>query len=112
MVTLRNNAGLVAQSAAEFKVPTILTTVAEKSLRPHVRRNQGRFPAGRDRPHSMNTWEDENVIREVNRIARGRIVFGGLDLGLHRRPKAVALEQGFEAYVIADASANDLRRGP
>jgi len=30
-VALRNNAGLVAHAAAGFKVPTILTTVAEKS---------------------------------------------------------------------------------
>ena len=29
-VALRNNAGLVAHAAAGFKVPTILTTVAEK----------------------------------------------------------------------------------
>ena len=31
-VNLRNNAGLVAKAAASFKVPTILTTVAEKSF--------------------------------------------------------------------------------
>ena len=31
-ITLRNNAALVAHAAAGFKVPTILTTVAEKSF--------------------------------------------------------------------------------
>ncbi len=31
-VLLRNNAALVANAAASFKVPTILTTVAEKSF--------------------------------------------------------------------------------
>ena len=36
---LRNNAGLIAASAAGFNVPTILTTVAEKSFfRADVRR--------------------------------------------------------------------------
>jgi hypothetical protein len=31
-VNLRNNAGLVASAAAEFRMPTILTTVAEKTF--------------------------------------------------------------------------------
>jgi nicotinamidase-related amidase len=31
-VNLRNNAGLVASAAAEFRVPTILTTAAEKTF--------------------------------------------------------------------------------
>jgi len=31
-IELRNNAGLVAHAAAGFKVPTVLTTVAEKSF--------------------------------------------------------------------------------
>ncbi len=32
LALLRNNAALVSKAAAEFKVPTILTTVAEKSF--------------------------------------------------------------------------------
>jgi nicotinamidase-related amidase len=31
-VVLRNNAGLIASAAAGFRVPTVLTTVAEKSF--------------------------------------------------------------------------------
>ena len=31
-VTLRNNAALISQAASGFNVPTILTTVAEKSF--------------------------------------------------------------------------------
>ena len=31
-IELRNNAGLIAHAAAGFKVPTVLTTVAEKSF--------------------------------------------------------------------------------
>ena len=109
MVTLRNNAGLVAHAAAEFKVPTILTTVTEKSFSgPMFDEIKAAFPgqAALDRT-SMNTWEDENVIREVNRIARGRIVFGGLWTSVCIvGPVLSALEQGFEAYVIADASGD------
>ena len=31
-IVLRNNAGLVAKTGAKFKVPTILTTVAQKTF--------------------------------------------------------------------------------
>ncbi|PZP33311.1 MAG: hydrolase [Roseateles depolymerans] len=109
MVTLRNNAGLVAHAAAGFKVPTILTTVAEKSFSgPMFDEIKAAFPgqAAIDRT-SMNTWEDENVIREVNRIGRSRIVFAGLWTSVCIvGPVLSALEQGFEAYVIADASGD------
>ena len=106
---LRNNAGLVAQAAAGFKVPTIVTTVAEKSFSgPMFDEIKAAFPgqAAIDRT-SMNTWEDENVIKEVNRIGKGRIVFAGLWTSVCIvGPVLSALEQGFEAYVVADASGD------
>jgi len=108
-VVLRNNAGLVAQAAAGFKVPTILTTVAEKSFSgPMFDEIKAAFPgqAAIDRT-SMNTWEDEKVIKEVNRIGKGRIVFAGLWTSVCIvGPVLSALEQGFEAYVVADASGD------
>jgi nicotinamidase-related amidase len=79
-VNLRNNAALVAQAAAGFEVPTILTTVAEKSFSgPMFSEVTDAFPGQRllDRT-SMNTWEDAAVIEEVNRIGKDRIVFAGL----------------------------------
>lgn len=106
---LRNNAGLVAHAAAEFKVPTILTTVAEKSFSgPMFDEIKAAFPgqAAIDRT-SMNTWEDVNVIKEVNRIGKGRIVFAGLWTSVCIvGPVLSALDQGFEAYVVADASGD------
>ena len=106
---LRNNAGLVAHAAAEFKVPTILTTVAEKSFSgPMFDEIKAAFPgqAAIDRT-SMNTWEDVNVIQEVNRIAKGRIVFAGLWTSVCIvGPVLSAIAQGFEAYVVADASGD------
>ena len=106
---LRNNAGLVAHAAAEFKVPTILTTVAEKSFSgPMFDEIKAAFPgqAAIDRT-SMNTWEDVNVIQEVNRIGKGRIVFAGLWSSVCIvGPVLSALDQGFEAYVVADASGD------
>ena len=105
-VTLRNNAALVSQAAAGFKVPTILTTVAEKSFSgPMYGEITEAFPgqALLDRT-SMNTWEDAAVIREVNRIGKARVVLAGLWTGVCIvGPALSAIEQGFEVYVIADA---------
>ncbi|WP_201313446.1 hydrolase [Dyella sp. EPa41] len=105
-VSLRTNAALVANAAASFKVPTILTTVAEKSFSgPMFSEVTDPFPgqALLDRT-SMNTWEDAAVIGEVNRIGKSRLVFAGLWTSVCIvGPTLSALDQGFEVYVIADA---------
>ena len=105
-VMLRNNAALISRAAAGFNVPTILTTVAEKSFSgPMFEEITSAFPGQSllDRT-SMNTWEDAAVIDEVNRIGKTRIVFAGLWTSVCIvGPTLSALDQGFEAYVIADA---------
>jgi nicotinamidase-related amidase len=106
---LRNNAGLVASAAAGFGVSTILTTVAEKSFSgPMFSEVTAPFPgkAPLDRT-SMNTWEDEAVIAEVNAIGKARIVLAGLWTSVCIvGPALSALDQGFEVYVITDASGD------
>ena len=106
---LRNNAALVANAAAGFHVPTILTTVAEKSFSgPMFSEITDAFPGQPmlDRT-SMNTWEDAAVIDEVNRIGKDRLVFAGLWPSVCIvGPVLSALEQGFEVYVITDASGD------
>jgi len=105
-VNLRNNAALVAHAAAGFDVSTIVTSVAEKSFSgPIFDEIKAAFPGAEitDRT-SMNTWEDENVIRRVNAIGKKRIVLAGLWTGVCIvGPALSALDQGFEVYVIADA---------
>lgn len=106
---LRNNAALVANAAASFKVPTILTTVAEKSFSgPMFDEITDAFPGQKllDRT-SMNTWEDAAVIDEVNRIGKDRLVFAGLWTSVCIvGPVLSALEQSFDVYVITDASGD------
>ncbi|MDG2524228.1 hydrolase [Stenotrophomonas sp. HITSZ_GD] len=105
-VTLRNNAALVARAAASFQVPTILTTVAEKSFSgPMFEEVLAPFPGqpAYDRT-SMNSWEDAQVTDAVNRIGKQRLVLAGLWTSVCIvGPALSALEQGFEIYVIADA---------
>jgi nicotinamidase-related amidase len=105
-VQLRSNAALISGAAAGFKVSTILTTVAEKSFSgPMFREITDAFPGQKllDRT-TMNTWEDESVIKVINEIGKKRIVFAGLWTSVCIvGPVLSALDQGFEAYVIADA---------
>lgn len=103
---LRNNAALISRAAKGFGVPTILTTVAEKSFSgPMYEEITSAFPGQAliDRT-SMNTWEDANVIKQVNAIGKSRLVFAGLWTSVCIvGPTLSALDQGFEVYVIADA---------
>lgn len=106
---LRNNAALVANAAAGFNVSTILTTVAEKSFSgPMFSEVTDAFPGKKllDRT-SMNTWEDAAVIDEINRIGKERLVFAGLWTSVCIvGPVLSAIDQGFEVYVITDASGD------
>ena len=105
-VALRNNAAMVAKAAKGFGVSTILTTVAEKTFSgPMFAEITEGFPGETmiDRT-SMNTWEDKNVIDQVNQIGKQRVVLAGLWTSVCIvGPALSALDQGFEVYVIADA---------
>jgi nicotinamidase-related amidase len=105
-VLLRSNTALVAEAAAGFGVSTILTTVAEKTFSgPIFPEISAAFPgrAALDRT-SMNTWEDPQVIAEVNRIGKGRLVIAGLWTSVCIvGPTLSAIDQGFEVHVVADA---------
>ena len=106
IAALRNNVALIGKGAAGFSVPVLLTTVAEKSFSgpmfpelPEIFPGQTVF----DRT-SMNTWEDQPVIDEINRIGKRRLVLGGLWTSVCIvGPTLSAIEQGFEVYVITDA---------
>ena len=106
MVVLRTNAGLIAKAAAAFKVPTVLTTVAEKSFSgPMFSEVTEPFPGQQllDRT-SMNTWEDAAVVKELNKIGKDRLVFAGLWTSVCIvGPTLSALEQGYEVYFVSDA---------
>lgn len=106
---LRNNAALISNGAAGFNVPTILTTVAEKSFSGPMFDEITDAFAGQamlDRT-SMNSWEDAGVIDAVNDIGQDRLVFAGLWTSVCIvGPVLSAIEQGFETYVITDASGD------
>jgi nicotinamidase-related amidase len=108
-VNLRNNAALLAKSAAGFGVPTIVTTVAEKSFSgPTFTDITDALPNVKsiDRT-SMNSWEDQGFIDAVNATGKTRLVFSGLWTSVCIvGPVLSALEQGFEVYVVGDAAGD------
>ncbi len=105
-IALRNNAGLAAHAAAGFRVPTILTTVAERSFSGPMFDEVTEPFGGQelvDRT-TMNCWEDANVVELVNAIGKDRVVLAGLWTSVCIvGPALSALEQGYEVFVIADA---------
>jgi nicotinamidase-related amidase len=104
---LRNNTTGLAKAAKAFSVPTILTTVAEKTfsgpLFPEVQAVFSQLkPIDRT---TMNCWEDSRVVEIVKRSGKKKIVMAGLwtevcGVG----PVLSAIDEGYEVYFVSDAS--------
>jgi nicotinamidase-related amidase len=107
IVELRNNVTGLAKAARAFAVPTILTTVAEKSFSgPLFPELKAVFPEQQpiDRT-TMNTWEDDRVTDTVAGYGRRRLVIAALwtevcGVG----PVLSAIDEGYEVYFVTDAS--------
>jgi nicotinamidase-related amidase len=107
IVELRNNVTGLAKAAKAFDVPTILTTVAEKSFSgPLFPELKAVFPKQTpiDRT-TMNTWEDARITDKVNSIGRDKLVIAALwtevcGVG----PVLSAIDQGYDVYFVTDAS--------
>lgn len=105
---LRNNAGLVAGTAKIYEIATVITTVAEKSFSgpvfPEIKEH---FPDENtyiDRT-TMNSWEDKRVVKAVGDFEKKKLVIAGLWTEVCTLTAALsALEDGYEVYVITDAS--------
>jgi len=106
--TLQNNTGLVAATSKLFDVETIVTTVAEKSFSgpvfKEIREHYADESEYIDRT-TMNSWEDKRIIEAVEQAGNKRIVIAGLWTEICvTLPALSALEDGYEVYVITDAS--------
>lgn len=104
---LRNNVTGLAKSAKVFKVPTILTTVAEKSFSgPIFPELQAVFPNQKpiDRT-TMNTWEDARVTDAVKKTGKKKVVMAALWTEVCGvQPVLSAIAEGYEVYFVVDAS--------
>ena len=108
---LRNNVGLVAGASKIFNVATVVTTVAEKSFSgPVFREVEETYPQKTsnyiDRT-TMNTWEDVNAYKAITGKNKKKIVFAGLWTSVCIvGPALSAIGEGYDVYVITDASAD------
>lgn len=103
---LRNNTGLISATANLYEVPTVVTTVAEKSFSgpvfPEIREY---FKDGYIDRSTMNTWEDTRVVAKVESYKKPKLVIAGLWTEVCVLTAALsALEDGYDVYVITDAS--------
>jgi len=105
---LINNVTGLAKSAKIFNVPVVLTTVAAKSFSgPLFATVQEVYPTVDpiDRT-TMNSWEDPKVVEAVRAADRKKIVMAALWTEVCLATAALsALDDGFEVYIVTDASA-------
>ncbi|MFJ9776566.1 hydrolase [Kitasatospora sp. NPDC101157] len=97
----------LAKAAKIFDVPTVLSTVAAESFSgPILPQLKAVFPGQEvvDRT-TMNAWEDEALVEAVKATGRKKIILSGLWTEVCLvLPALSALDQGYEVYVVADAS--------
>ncbi|MDR2228344.1 MAG: hydrolase [Flavobacteriaceae bacterium] len=105
---LRNNVALTAGGSKIFNVPTVVTTVAEKSFSGPVFPEVSEFYKEPyiDRT-TMNTWEDLNAYKAITGKGKKKLVFAGLWTSVCIvGPALSAINEGYDVYVITDASGD------
>jgi nicotinamidase-related amidase len=105
---LRNNSAIVAGASTIFNIPTVVTTVAEKSFSgPVFPEIKEFYPANYIDRTSMNTWEDVNAYKAITGKNKKKIVFAGLWTSVCIvGPALSAKAEGYDVYVITDASGD------
>jgi len=97
----------LAKAAALFDVPVVLSTVAAESFSgPLLPQLADVFPGQKviDRT-SMNAWEDLAFVEAVKATGRRKLVVAGLWTEVCVvLPTLSAIAQGYEVYVVTDAS--------
>jgi len=107
--SLVNNVTGLAKAAGVFKVPTILTTITAESfagpaLQPLLAALPGTAPIDRT---VINAWNDARVSGAIRATGRKKLLIAGLWTdSCVMLPALSALAEGFEVYVITDASGD------
>ena len=108
---LRNNTALVAGASKIFNVATVVTTVAEKSFSgpvfPEIEQFYPQKTSNYIDRTTMNSWEDANAYKAIIGKGKKKIVFAGLWTSVCIvGPVLSAINDGYDAYVITDASGD------
>ena len=104
----KNNVLALADLAKYFKLPTILTTSFEDGPNgPLVPELKQIFPDSPyiARPGQINAWDNEDFVKAVKATGKKQLVIAGVVTEVCVAfPVLSALEEGFEVFVVTDAS--------
>lgn len=108
---LRSNTAIVAGASKIFNVPTVITTVAEDSFSgpvfPEIEEFYPQATSNYIDRTTMNTWEDVNAHKAITGKGNKKLVLGGLWTGVCIvGPALSAIAEGYDVYVISDASGD------
>lgn len=112
----KNNVLALADMAKYFNLPTILTTSFEEGPNgPLVPELKELFPDAPyiARPGQINAWDNEDFVNAVKATGKKQLIIAGVVTEVCVAfPALSALEEGFEVFVITDASGtfNELTR--
>ena len=104
----KNNVLALAAVAKFFKLPTILTTSFEDGPNgPLVPELKEMFPEAPfiPRPGQINAWDNDDFVRAIKDTGRKQLITAGVVTDVCVAfPTLSALEEGFQVFVVADAS--------
>ena len=112
----KNNVLALADIATYFQLPTILTTSFEEGPNgPLVPELKAQFPDAPyiARPGQINAWDNEDFVAAVKATGKKQLLVAGVVTEVCVTfPVLSALEEGFEVFVVADASGtfNEMTR--
>ncbi len=104
--TVLNNVVGLAKAAKLFSVPTILATIAARTFSGPISEklqdvSKDNTPLDRT---NMNAWEDERVVRAVQKTRRKQLLIAGLWTEVCvLLPALHALKSGYRVYAVVDA---------
>jgi nicotinamidase-related amidase len=103
-----NNVLAMADIAAYFKLPTILTTSFEEGPNgPLIPELKALFPDAPyiARPGNINAWDNEDFVKAVKATGKKQLLIAGVVTEVCVAfPALSALEEGYEVFVVTDAS--------
>ena len=109
----KNNVLALADLAAYFKLPTILTTSFEEGpngpLMPELKEKFPKAPFI-PRPGQINAWDNEDFVKAVKATGKKQLIIAGIVTEVCVAfPALSALAEGYEVFVATDASGTSTR---
>lgn len=104
----KNNVLALADVAAFFDLPTILTTSFENGPNgPIVPELKEKFPDSPfiARPGQINAWDNDDFVNTIEETGRKQLIIAGVVTDVCVAfPTLSAIEAGYEVFVVTDAS--------